>query len=233
MISCRISDGMVYMKKSSGNWILSVLGGTAVFAGLYFALGMMFSIPLEVAFAVGLIVFGVSLMNLNKRSKKKEVVYEGTTYGEVEETMKIGKKLSAEMRSATSRLMQDEVKREILDLCNISDSMMTMLKTDPKDLRIVKQFITYYLEPTNKIIVKYADLATTRPMPLDAVETLERTESSLNTIRKTFLQQKEKMLLNDMMDLDTEMKVFESMAGVNLGAEKKPTEQPKNRSTPS
>jgi 5-bromo-4-chloroindolyl phosphate hydrolysis protein len=94
--------------------------------------------------------------------------------------------------------------------------MFDLLRKDPKDIRIVKQFITYYLEPTHKIIVKYSELATTRPMPADAIETLERTEKSLKSIRATFLKQKEKMLSNDVMDLDTEIKVFETLSS-NLG----------------
>jgi hypothetical protein len=57
-------------------------------------------------------------------------------------------------------------------------------------------------------------------MPADAVETLERTEKSLKGIRTTFLQQKEKMLANDVIDLDTEIKVFETLAN-NYGTTSK------------
>ena len=88
-----------------------------------------------------------------------------------------------------------------------------MLRKDPEDLRVVKHFISHYLEPTQNIILKYAELATTRPMPADAIATLERTEKSLKTIRASFLEQKEKMLANDVIDLDTEIKVFETLTG--------------------
>lgn len=204
------------MKKSTGNLWISILGGAAVFGGLYFGLGVLFRFPVTIALAIGLIVFGTALIKLNKRTKSKTIVFEGTTAGELEETIRGAKKLSQEMRQSTARLSQDEVRSDIMELVNISDAMMELLRKDPKDLRIIKQFITYYLEPTHKIVIKYADLATTRPMPADAFETLDRTEKSFKTIRMTFLQQKEKMLLNDMMDLDTEMKVFESVSGVTL-----------------
>lgn len=116
------------------------------------------------------------------------------------------------MRYAVQKLTQVEIKQQVEELCRIAESMFELLKKDPKDIRIVKQFISHYLEPTHKIIVKYAELATIRPMPAEAVETLERTESSLKNIRATFLKQKERMLNNDVMDLDTEIKLFETLA---------------------
>lgn len=220
------------MKKTTGNLWVSLLGGTAVFAGLYFGLGVLLHFPIAVALALGLIAFGTALIALNQRTKKRTVVFEGTTAGEIDETIRGARKLTQEMRQATARLANDESRADIVELCNISEAMGEMLRKDPKDLRLFKQFIIYYLEPTHKIALKYVDLATTRPMPSDAFETLDRTEKSFKTIRMTFLQQKEKMLLNDMMDLDTEMKVFESVSGVNLDPGKSAEMKDKNRTSP-
>lgn len=170
-----------------------------------------------VGFGYALIVGSIAWLTISlvfsKKQKDSAMVVEGMTRQDLGDTIKAGKKLTIEMRQVSYRLMQMEVKGEVEDLCKIAESMFEMLKKDPKDIRIVKQFITYYLEPTHKIILKYVDLATARPMPADAIEILDRTEKSLKGIRATFLQQKEKMLANDVMDLDTEIKVFETVSG--------------------
>jgi len=183
---------------------------------------------MSIALSVGFIGWLVVMLTSSKKQKDTTIIAEGTTRQDLEETIRNGRKLTLSMRQASLRLLQVEVKQEVEDLCRIAESMFDMLRKDPKDLRIVKQFITYYLEPTHKIVVKYCELATTRPMPADVIETLERTEKSLKSIRATFLQQKEKMLANDVMDLDTEIKVFETVSG-NMST----TAQSQNKERPS
>jgi 5-bromo-4-chloroindolyl phosphate hydrolysis protein len=191
--------------------ILSILSGVAVFALLLFL-----NINLQFALIAGVVGWLAVILLYSKKENNDTIVVEGLTRSDLENTIKTGRKLTAGMRQAIKRLSQIEICREVEDLCRIAESMFDLLRKDPKDIRIVKQFITYYLEPTHKIIVKYSELATTRPMPADAIETLERTEKSLKSIRATFLKQKEKMLSNDVMDLDTEIKVFETLSS-NLG----------------
>lgn len=196
------------MKISTTGRILSIAAGVAVFALLLFIIRTL-TIPL----IAGVLGWLVVILFFSKKEKADTIVVDGLTHSDLEDTVKTGRKLTGGMRQAIKRLSQLDICKEVEDLCRIAESMFELLKKDPKDIRIVKQFITYYLEPTHKIIVKYVELATTRPMPADAVETLERTEKSLKGIRATFLQQKEKMLTNDVMDLDTEIKVFETLAG--------------------
>ncbi len=212
------------LKTSLGGRIFSILTGVVLFSVLRFV----FFTSMSIALSVGFIGWLVVMLTSSKKQKDTTIIAEGTTRQDLEETIRNGRKLTLSMRQASLRLLQVEVKQEVEDLCRIAESMFDMLRKDPKDLRIVKQFITYYLEPTHKIVVKYCELATTRPMPADVIETLERTEKSLKSIRATFLQQKEKMLANDVMDLDTEIKVFETVSG-NMST----TAQSQNKERPS
>ncbi|NMA66036.1 MAG: hypothetical protein GX957_07305 [Clostridiaceae bacterium] len=195
------------MKTSTTGRILSILAGIGVFVLLLFLIGF-----LEYALIGGVLGWLAVTLIYSKKQRDQTIVYDGTTRSDIDNTIKQGRQLTHGMRRAIQRLTQVEIRHQVEDLCKIAESMFEMLKRDPKDIRIVKQFISHYLEPTHKIIVKYAELATIRPMPADAIETLERTESSLKNIRATFLKQKEKMLNNDVMDLDTEIKVFETLA---------------------
>lgn len=210
MILCvhKNNGGEIKMKMSTKNRILSIISGVVVFVLLIFVFS-----HIETALIGGVIGWLVYTLISNKKEKDNSLVTDGLTRADLENTIKTGRKLTTGMREAVKKLSQMEICREVEDLCRIAESMFEMLKKDPNDVRIVKQFITYYLEPTHKIIVKYAELATARPMPAGAVETLERTEKSLKNMRETFLKQKERMLTNDVIDLDTEIKVFETLSG--------------------
>lgn len=204
-------------KPSVKTTILAILAGIGAIAVLQYGvilLARFVSIPFVLPAIIGIVIFFFLRSSLGKKERSRAVAFEGVTFGEIDGIVKTGKKMTTEMRTAINRLGQTDIRAAVNDLCNIADSIFAMLRDDPRDLRIVKQFITYYLEPTHKIIIKYAELATARPMPADAVATLERTEKSLANIRRTFLEQKDKMLANDAMDLDTEIKVFESTAGI-------------------
>jgi 5-bromo-4-chloroindolyl phosphate hydrolysis protein len=208
----KINGGEINLKISTTGRILSILAGAAVFALLL----LLIRIALPYALVAGVLGWLAVILLYSNKEYKETIVAEGMTRSDVDETIKTGRKFTEGMRVATKRLSQIEVVHEIEDLCRIAESMFEMLKKDTKDIRVVKQFITYYLEPTHKIIIKYSELATARPMPADAIVTLERTEKSLKGIRSTFLQQKERMLANDVIDLDTEIKVFETLSN-NMG----------------
>jgi 5-bromo-4-chloroindolyl phosphate hydrolysis protein len=222
-------------KPSAKTTILAVLAGIGAIAVLQYLvllLAKFVSIPFVLPVIIGVVIFLVIRGSLGKKERARTIAFEGVTFGEIDAISKTGKKLTTEMRNAINRLGQTDIRAAVNDLCNIADSIFAMLHDDPRDLRIVKQFITYYLEPTHKIILKYAELATARPMPADAVATLQRTEQSLASIRRTFLEQKDKMLANDAMDLATEIKVFESTAGIQSDAGGKDGHQKHNRSYP-
>ena len=195
------------MKASTSGRLVSILTGIGIFLLLLIVTRIG-----SLAFVGGVLAWIVVYLISSKKERDDTLVYDGITRADIAETIKIGRQLTMGMRRAVQRLTQMEIRQEVEDLCRIAESMFEMLKRDPKDIRIVKQFISHYLEPTNKIINKYAELATIRPMPADAIETLERTEKSLKNIRETFLKQKEKRLSNDVIDLDTEIKLFETLA---------------------
>jgi len=206
--------------------IISILAGALVFA----LLQLIFQLALPFALIGGVLGWLIVILIYSGRRNKETIVVEGLTRQDMEDTIKAGRNLTAGMRQAIKKLSQVEICLEVEDLCRIADSMFEMLKKDPKDIRIVKQFISHYLEPTHKIIIKYVELATVRPMPAGALETLGRTEKSLKGIRTTFLQQKEKMLNNDVLDLDTEIKVFETLSKNMETGPKKNEKSETNRS---
>jgi 5-bromo-4-chloroindolyl phosphate hydrolysis protein. len=143
------------LKGSWGGRILSILIGVACFVVMYFLVSdfIWALIPAVAAWFIAALI-------TSRSQRDDKALAEGVTWQEINRTIKEGRKLTMGMRQAAYRLLQVEVRREIEDLCRIAESMFEMLRKDPNDLRTVKHFITYYLEPTHKIVLKYVELAT-------------------------------------------------------------------------
>ena len=113
-------------------------------------LKFLFSAGFFGALVAGLIAWITISLITSKKNKDDNITADAMTRQEISKTIKAGRKLTIAMRQASYRLMQLEVKKEIEDLCKIAESMFEMLKKDPNDLRIVKQFITYTLSPPTR-----------------------------------------------------------------------------------
>jgi hypothetical protein len=100
------------------------------------------------------------------------------------------------------------------------------LERNPRDVRAARQFLGYYLDATVRICSSYAELAATGLSGEGIAESLARTESLLDTIRRAFEQQHVKLLAGEVLDLDTEIALLEkTMRGEGIAAP--PREDPR------
>jgi 5-bromo-4-chloroindolyl phosphate hydrolysis protein len=80
-----------------------------------------------------------------------------------------------------------------------------------KDLKPAKQFLNYYLDAAMKIVTRYAELATGPAGSPEVMQSLAKAESVMDTLNESFEKQQAKLKENDVLDLDTEIQVFEKM----------------------
>jgi 5-bromo-4-chloroindolyl phosphate hydrolysis protein len=109
--------------------ILSILSGTVVFALL-----ILLNIPLQYALIGGVMGWLAFILIYSRKESNEEIVVDGLTRSDMENTIKTGRKLTAGMRLAVKKLSQIEISQEVEDLCRIAESMFEMLRKDPKDI---------------------------------------------------------------------------------------------------
>lgn len=100
--------------------------------------------------------------------------------------------------------VRDKVGR-IYDLCR---KILDDITENPNDYYAARQFFNYYLDATNSILEKYVSLQNNREFLAIADESIQKTEALLGTVEIAFQKQLEKLYEDDVMDLDTELKVL-------------------------
>lgn len=139
-----------------------------------------------------------SLQNLDK-----------VTASVLSDTLKMGKQRISELDELNSKIKDDSIKQKIFEIREIIIKIFENFKKDPNDVNISRQFLNYYLESTVKILKKYRELSEQKIITTELTDSLKKVESILDTLKNAYYNHYEKLIQNDIMDLDAEVKVLE------------------------
>ncbi|MCP4134410.1 MAG: hypothetical protein GY754_25785 [bacterium] len=120
-----------------------------------------------------------------------------------------GKRRVAKMQKIASSIEEKSVRQKIDNICETVEKIFEDFKYDPKDVKAARQFLSYYLDTTIKIIEQYSVLSK-QPTSADGQKTLAKAEEMLGKIEEAFEKQLTKLYEDDFLDLDTEMTVLDS-----------------------
>lgn len=127
----------------------------------------------------------------------------------LKETMAIGKDRIAEIDKLLEKIKDPSVREKVLEIREYVVKIFENFKNDPEDIKISRQFLSYYLDTTIKIIRKYIDLSSQKVISVELKESLQRVDSILSQIIEAFAKHHDKLIQNDIMDLDAEITVME------------------------
>lgn len=134
----------------------------------------------------------------------------GVTQAMLDETLAEGYKKLKVLKEYRKKIFNESVGRKIDAIADVIDRIFENFKKDPKDIKAARQFLSYYLDSTLKIVDKYIDLSARGIKSADLVQSLAKVEELLDTIYHAFEKQLEILVKDDVMDLDTELKLLES-----------------------
>ena len=127
----------------------------------------------------------------------------------LKETMSLGKDKVAEIDRLSEKIKDPSVKEKVLEIREQVVKIFENFKNDPDDIKISRQFLSYYLDTTIKIIRKYIDLSSQKVISVELKESLKRVDEILVQIIDAFQKHHDKLIQNDIMDLDAEITVME------------------------
>jgi len=113
------------------------------------------------------------------------------------------------IRSKTRLISDNAVAEKIQNICKIGFEIFDYIEKNPDDLKRARQFINYYLDTTEKIVVQYVELSSKQNPGSEVSETLVKVENVLDSIHKTYEKQLQNLLEDDLLDLNTEIQVLE------------------------
>ena len=112
------------------------------------------------------------------------------------------------VRKSTQKINNNKVALKIQEICKIGIDIFKNIEEHPEDLRKARQFTNYYLDATEKIVKQYIELSSKKNLSTEIEKTLTEVEETLDLIKNTFEKQIANLLTNDVLDLDTEIKVL-------------------------
>lgn len=193
-------EGRDMSQKRQADGLLAGLTGALVFLAFYLVLGTGLVVSLVVgvaSWAAGFLLF----------SRKSPVVLAQET--EVKEAVAEGRGRLAEIRALGKALKKPSVVALVDQVAEMAERVLTEVETNPKELKQARQFLSYYLDSTLKILTLYVDLGSQNLNDEKIQGSLSRVESLLMTLRDAFENQLKRLLSNDVMDLDTEIALLE------------------------
>ena len=109
--------------------------------------------------------------------------------------------------------------KEIISICeNIgknTDSILVSLSQRPRKVEQIFSFFDYYLDIAYKILYKYNNISGNNDIKDSEKKYKENTKDYLQKILDAFEKQSKNMQEAKMLDIDTEIKIFEKTSGIN------------------
>ena len=184
--------------------LFSIGLGIAIFLVLRIFLKGYFFIPLLIAI-FGFIVIRRLLAKIKRKDGKIKVnSMEYANKKLVEE----GKRKLAVVRQKTRMIKKNDVAEKVQEICRVGLEIFDNLAKHPEDIKKAKQFINYYLDTTEKIVSQYVELSSVKKMTPEIEESLKNVEEILDSVKDTFEKQLASLLDDDLLNLDTEIKVL-------------------------
>lgn len=192
------------VKKGKGRGKAGMLGGAVCIICLLFRL------PFLASLLIGIGVFAARMWLFPPKDKGAELVSPGITRAELDAVLTEGAAKVRAIRNAGRLSDKYEIRQEIKGIAQIADAIFADFKRDPKDIKAVRRFLTYYLDATQKIVLKYRELSAGYGKNQETMEILARVEKTLPLIRATYEKILQKTLEDDFLDLDVELQVLET-----------------------
>jgi 5-bromo-4-chloroindolyl phosphate hydrolysis protein len=189
------------------------LYGLALAAVIVIVIAILRLFPWWALILIGIGGFILGAMVFRPLTKPKSSVsfdnIDGVTKETHEAALEEGNKKLKTLRSSTDKIQDPGIKAKAKGICNLTEKILESIRKDPKDLKPARSFLGYYLDTAMKILQQYNELEGQTAKSKDMEEVIEKLDGTLGTLEQAFQKQLEKLMENDVMDLDTELTVLE------------------------
>ncbi len=183
------------------------IGGVG-FLILFFVVGL----PLVPSLCLGLAGYGGVYLFVYAFRPRPRISFDldqGITPELYQSTMKEGNEKIRALTDCAATIGNPDVRAKIARIIDVIRRIFANFEKDPKDIKQAKQFLSYYLDTSIKIVSKYRDLSVQNIRSPDIAATLAKAELMLDSIEKAFEKQQARLLRDDVLDLDTDIKTLE------------------------
>lgn len=162
------------------------------------------SLPASLMFGVGTFVGMYLSYGFDPQEEKKIAAAHGYAGDEIRQALEDSSRIIRSIEQANDRIRNSELNRRIERICEIADNILAEIEADPRDFRRARKFLNVYLDGARQVTEGYAK---THPQTQSG-ELEQNFRSVLETIESTFQEQHQKLLEEDLFDLDVKIEVL-------------------------
>ena len=180
---------------------VSAVVGSAFFAIPYLAL----SLPLLPSALIGTGAFIAGELLLSS-DEKNQIPTES-----VKKTLDSAKDESKDIYNMRNKIEDEDLKKYIINISTSANKIIITIEKEPNKLRKIANFFDYYLPVTLSIIKRYDEIENQNLSSQEMKEFISSTRLMLKSADEAFNKILERLYQNDMINIDADMKVFNSM----------------------
>ena len=180
---------------------VSAVVGSAFFAIPYLTL----SLPLLPSALIGTGAFIAGELLLSS-DEKNQIPTET-----VKKILDSAKGESKDIYNMRNKIEDEDLKKYIINISTSANKIISTIEKEPKKLRKIANFFDYYLPVTLSIIKRYDEIENQNLSSQEMKEFVSSTKLMLKSADEAFNKILERLYQNDMINIDADMKVFNSM----------------------
>ena len=180
---------------------VSAVVGSAFFAIPYLTL----SLPLLPSALIGTGAFIAGELLLSS-DEKNQIPTET-----VKKILDSAKDESKDIYNMRNKIEDEDLKKYIINISTSANKIISTIEKEPKKLRKIANFFDYYLPVTLSIIKRYDEIENQNLSSQEMKEFISSTKLMLKSADEAFNKILERLYQNDMINIDADMKVFNSM----------------------
>ena len=112
------------------------------------------------------------------------------------------------MQRAVRQIQEQPLLRECQDLISRAGSILKYLTDNPEKIPAARRYIDYYQETAANVLEHYAELKSTGLSTVETEKVLKSTRESISTLKAAFDLQFEKLMQNELMDMEADLNLL-------------------------
>lgn len=123
--------------------------------------------------------------------------------------------LASKVQSEASKTGNENIIKNVEEIGKLTDSIIVSLTQRPKKVESTFDFFDYYFDISSKILYKYNSINNKEELDKKGKDYLKDAEKYIETIKESFIKQSKNMQEAKILDIDTEIKIFEKTSGIS------------------
>ena len=190
------------------NGMVSGVIGAIVFIIFLFIL----DIGMVVSILAGIISFAATLLIFHSlTSKTIELEMESVHDEYYQKILNEGYEKIKLIQSEVGNIKNQGIQKDGIEILEICESIFKNLEENPTDIKVIRQFFTYYLDALLTIFQKYNQIAKSGMKGEKENQINEQMTQNLGMVKELLHSKLRKLFEDDFMDLDTELQTLNKM----------------------